>query len=121
MSVHSRRFSGPLSFSPTTMKLPPGLVYLSKQLPRVLAPPLAVFCAKLVAEHRFGFVVPTWHAALAYLLSGPAALTIIVQYRDYRDRRLAAAHGAIMPPSVPGYIGGINMLFMNNEDMYPGE
>ncbi|KAJ7289514.1 hypothetical protein C8J57DRAFT_1706341 [Mycena rebaudengoi] len=78
------------------MSPPPGLVYLSKQLPQVLAPPLAVFCAKLVAEHRLGF------------------------YRDYQDRRQAAAHGAIMSPSVPGYIGGIHMLFMNNE-MYLGE
>ncbi|KAJ7248671.1 cytochrome P450 [Mycena rebaudengoi] len=103
------------------MSPPPGLVYLSKQLPRVLAPPLAVFCAKLVAEHHFGFVVSTWLTALAYVLSGPAALTAIVQYRDYQDRRQAAAHGAIMPPSVPGYIGGINLLFMDNEDMYPGE
>ncbi|KAJ7926794.1 cytochrome P450 [Mycena leptocephala] len=103
------------------MTPPPGLVYLSKQLPRALAPPLAVFCAKLVAEHRFGFVVPTWLAALVYVFSGPAVLTAIVQYRDYQDRRQATAHGAIMPPSVPGYIGGINMLFMNNEDMYPGE
>jgi hypothetical protein len=103
------------------MTPPPGLVYLSKQLPRALAPPLAVFCAKLVAEHRFGFVVPTWLAALVYVFSGPAVLTAIVQYRDYQDRCQATAHGAIMPPSVPGYIGGINMLFMNNEDMYPGE
>ncbi|KAJ7231567.1 cytochrome P450 [Mycena rebaudengoi] len=103
------------------MSPPPGLVYLSKQLPRVLAPPLTVFCAKIVAEHRFGFVVSTWLSALAYVLSGPAVLTVIVQYRDYQDRRQAAAHGAIMPPSVPGYIGGINMLFMDNEDMYPGE
>ncbi|KAJ7839867.1 cytochrome P450 [Mycena olivaceomarginata] len=103
------------------MTPPPGIIYLSKQLPRILAPPLVVFCAKLVAELRFGIVVPAWLAALAYVLSGPAVLMVIVQYRDYQDRRQAAAHGAIMPPSVPGYIGGINMLFMKNEDMYPGE
>ncbi|KAJ6591285.1 cytochrome P450 [Mycena vulgaris] len=103
------------------MTPPPGVLYLSRQLPRVLAPPILVFCVKLVAERRFGIVVPAWLAAVAYFLSGPAVLTVIVQWRDYQDRRQAAAHGAIMPPGVPGYIGGINMLFMKNEDMYPGE
>ncbi|KAJ7710097.1 cytochrome P450 [Mycena olivaceomarginata] len=92
------------------MTLPPGIVYLSKQLPRVLAPPLVVFCAKLVVELRFGIVVPAWLAALAYvLISGLSGSPP------------SCRHGAIMPPSVPGYIGGINMLFMKNEDMYPGE
>ncbi|KAF8206094.1 cytochrome P450 [Mycena galopus ATCC 62051] len=103
------------------MPLPPGIVYLAKQLPRIFAPAFLVYCAKLVAQLRFGAVVPLWITALACVLSGPAVLTAIVQYSDYKDRRQAAAYGAVIPPSVPGSIGGIHMLFTNMKDMYPGE
>ncbi|KAF7362664.1 Cytochrome P450 [Mycena venus] len=103
------------------MALPPGLGYLAKQLPRLFALPLAVYCVKLVAAQRLGITVPTWLTILACVLSGPAVLTLVVQYRDYQDRRQASAHGATMPPTAPGSIGGIHMLFMNIEDMYPGE
>ncbi|KAJ6563483.1 cytochrome P450 [Mycena sp. CBHHK59/15] len=49
------------------------------------------------------------------------ALTAIVQYRDYIVRRDAAAHGAIVCPSIPGSTGGINMLFADPSEIYPGE
>ncbi|KAJ7909793.1 cytochrome P450 [Mycena leptocephala] len=103
------------------MTLPPGIVYLAKQLPRVLAPPVAVYCAKFVAELVFELVVPAWLTTIACALSGPALLTVVVQYRDYQVRRQAAAHGAVLPPSLPGSIGGLHMLFINHEEMYPGE
>ncbi|KAJ7454123.1 cytochrome P450 [Mycena latifolia] len=103
------------------MPLPPGIVYLSKQLPKVLAPALMVYCGKLLAELWFGVVISPWIATAVYILSGPAVLTVIVQYRDYVVRREAAAHGAILCPSIPGSIGGIHMLFSKTEDLYPGE
>ncbi|KAJ7767056.1 hypothetical protein DFH07DRAFT_1012114 [Mycena maculata] len=66
------------------MSLPPGIVYLSEQLPMLLSSPaLAVYCAKLVAELYFGVTIPTWLATAAYVLSGPAVLIVVVQYRDY--------------------------------------
>ncbi|KAJ6461725.1 cytochrome P450 [Mycena sanguinolenta] len=99
----------------------PGIGYLATQLPRILAPPLLVFCAALVSSLRFGIVVPTWLTILACVLSGPVVLTIVVQYRDYRNRRQAAAHGAIIPPAIPGSIGGLNMLFAKVGDMYLAE
>ncbi|KAJ7662330.1 cytochrome P450 [Mycena rosella] len=95
------------------MPLPPGIVYLSTQLPKLLAPALTVYGGKLLAELWFGVAVPPWLATSAYVLSGPVVLTIIVQY--------PAAHGAIVCPTVPGSIGGINMLFSKTEDSYPGE
>ncbi|KAF7353448.1 Cytochrome P450 [Mycena sanguinolenta] len=103
------------------MPLSPGIGYLATQLPRILTPPLLVYCAKLVTELRLGIIVPTWLTTLACVLSGPAVLTVVVQYRDYQNRRQAAAHGAIIPPAVPGSIGGLNMLFANIGDMYPAE
>ncbi|KAJ7721839.1 cytochrome P450 [Mycena maculata] len=89
------------------MSLPPGIVYLSEQ--PMLSPALAVYCGKLVAEFYFGVAIPTWLATAAYVLSGPAVLTVVVQYRDHRP---------LVPssPSVPGSIGGIN-----TENLYPGE
>ncbi|KAF7353514.1 Cytochrome P450 [Mycena sanguinolenta] len=103
------------------MPLSPGIGYLATQLPRILAPPLLVYCAKLVTELRLGIIVPTWLTTLACVLSGPAVLTVVVQYRDYQNRRQAAAHGAIIPPAIPGSIGGLSMLFANVADMYPAE
>ncbi|KAJ7677044.1 cytochrome P450 [Mycena polygramma] len=103
------------------MPLPPGIVYLARQLPRILAPPLAVYATKLVAELRFGVILPTSLTTVACLLSGPVVLTVIIQYRDYQIRRQATAHGAVVPPALPGFIGGLNMLFAKTEDMYPGE
>ncbi|KAJ7106613.1 cytochrome P450 [Mycena epipterygia] len=103
------------------MPVPPGIVYLSKQLPKLLTPALAVYCAKLLAEPFFGVVIPPWLTATACVLSGPAVLTVIVQYRDYTIRREAAAHDAVVCPAIPGSIGGIHMLFAKTEDMYPGE
>ncbi|KAF8191931.1 cytochrome P450 [Mycena galopus ATCC 62051] len=103
------------------MPVPPGISYLARQLPLVLAPPALVYCMTLAVE-RFGvFVVPGWLTTIACLLSGPTLLTVRVQYRDYQHRRQAAARGAVMPPALPGSIGGLHMLFRNEEDMYPGE
>ncbi|KAJ7607751.1 cytochrome P450 [Roridomyces roridus] len=101
--------------------LPPGIVYLSKQLPRLLAPAATCFVTKHALELYLGVVIPTWLSTLAYTLSGPLFLTVVVQYSDYIDRRDAAAAGAVMCPNLPGSIGGLNMLFTSMEDMYPGD
>ncbi|KAJ6618635.1 cytochrome P450 [Mycena sp. CBHHK59/15] len=103
------------------MPIPPGIVYLSKRLPKALVPPFFVHCLKSFTHHFFGLSLPTWLSALCYILSGPVALTAIVQYRDYIVRRDAAAHGAIVCPSIPGSTGGINMLFADPSEIYPGE
>jgi hypothetical protein len=102
------------------MSLPPGIVYLSKQLPRLFAPAFTVYVATLLAERGFGVAVPAWLTTVACLLSGPVVLTVIVQYWKYIVRRDAAALGAIVSPPAPGSIGGVNMLFANVDDMYPG-
>lgn len=103
------------------MALPPGIVYLSKQLPRVFAPALTVYLSKLLAELWLGVVLPSWLTTTACVLSGPLLLTAVVQYRDYVTRREAAARGAIVCPAVPGSIGGSHMLFTKADDIYPGE
>ncbi|KAJ7065671.1 cytochrome P450 [Mycena amicta] len=103
------------------MSPPPGLVYLSKLLPWVLAPPLAAYTSQLLLKHALEIHLPRWATTLACILSGPAVLLISVQARQWRLRREAAAHGGVLAPAVPGMWGGLKVLFMNIEDMYPGE
>lgn len=60
----------------------PGIIYLFGQLPNLVFPPLAVYCAKLRAELWFGISVSPCFTMAASILSDPAALTAFVQYRD---------------------------------------
>ncbi|KAF7300198.1 Cytochrome P450 [Mycena kentingensis (nom. inval.)] len=101
--------------------LPPGLVYLARLLPHVLAPPVATYLSKIISERAFGLAIPRSFAIAAYVLSGPLLLLTSVQIRDFRLRREAASHGAVLAPSSPGMWGGLKVLFLNLEDLYPGE
>ncbi|KAK7000190.1 cytochrome P450 [Favolaschia claudopus] len=103
------------------MPFPPGIIYLATHLPKLLVPPLFVYCVKFAAESYLGSIIPTWLTSLAYILSSPLFLTLLVQYRDYWVRSQAAAHGAVLPPALPGSIGGLHMLFAKVKDMYPAE
>ncbi|KAK6971681.1 cytochrome P450 [Favolaschia claudopus] len=103
------------------MPFPPGILYLATHLPKLLVPPLFVYCVKFTAESCLDSIIPAWLATLAYILSGPAFRTLLVQYRDYCVRSQAAAHGAVLPPALPGSIGGLHMLFAKVKDMYPVE
>jgi hypothetical protein len=85
---------------------------------------VAIYCTKLVAELFFqDLIVPTWLTTIACVFSGPALLKVIVQYRDYQIRRQAAALDAVLPPTVPGSIGGLHILFTNTDSdtRYPGK
>ncbi|KAJ7848073.1 cytochrome P450 [Mycena leptocephala] len=84
------------------MSPPPGIrvVYLFGQLPNLVGPPLAVYCAKLGAE---------------------LCADCVRAIPDYIIRREAAAHGAIVCPTVPGSTGGIDLLRANTRDLYPRE
>ncbi|KAK6974910.1 cytochrome P450 [Favolaschia claudopus] len=103
------------------MPFPPGIIYLATHLPKLLVPPLFVYCVKFTAESYLDSRIPAWLTTLTYILSGPVFLTLLVQYRDYCVRSQAAAHGAVLPPALPGSIGGLHMLFAKVKDMYPAE
>ncbi|KAK7000276.1 cytochrome P450 [Favolaschia claudopus] len=93
------------------MPFAPGIIYLATHLPKLLVPPLFVYCVKFTAESYLDSIIPAWLTNLAYILSGPVFFTLLVQYRDYCVRSQAAAHGAVLPPALPGSIGGLHMLF----------
>ncbi|KAJ7182201.1 cytochrome P450, partial [Mycena crocata] len=74
------------------------------------------------SRNRLAISTCKWVTSIAYLVSGPAVLTVIVQYRDYIVPRDAAARGAILCPSMPNLIGKINIFSRTKyEDVYPGE
>jgi hypothetical protein len=92
------------------MALPPGIIYLGGLLPKALAPAFVVYCINWLVLHFLGYSTPPWVAAACYLLSFPATVTAVVQYKDYIIRRDARALGAVLCPALPGSIGGINIL-----------
>ncbi|KAJ7036761.1 cytochrome P450 [Mycena alexandri] len=106
------------------MVFPPGILYISKLLPTFLGPPLAACFLKWLYDTYFNILVPRWLFALLCLTSFPIVFAIKVQFKLYVDRRAAASHGAILPPTVPSSIGGIDVIRAAMRDMakeYPGE
>ena len=96
------------------MALPPGLLYLAPLVPQLLAPPTVVYLASYLARNHLGVVLPAWTVVLTYVLCWPLALTVYVQWRDFKLSRDAAALGAVLPPMVETKrIGGMDLLKKN--------
>ncbi|KAJ7614903.1 cytochrome P450 [Roridomyces roridus] len=102
-------------------RIPPGLIYLSKQIPRILAPAASCYLARIILYRFCDIAIPTWLAVLAYIFSGPLVLTVFVQYYIWKDRREASAAGAVLAPNLPGWIGGLDLFTVNVENMFPGD
>ena len=93
------------------MPLAPGVSYLARRVPQLLAPPAAVCAASYVARAHFGAAAPAWALALAYVLCYPLAFTAYIQWRDFKNARAAAAAGAVIPPVVEAkWIGGFDLM-----------
>ncbi|KAJ6626539.1 cytochrome P450 [Mycena sp. CBHHK59/15] len=106
------------------MAFPPGIIYLSKLLPGILAPPIGSCFLKWLCETYLNIHVPRWVFVPLCLLSFPLVFSFRVQYKLYANRRAAAAHGAVLPPTLPSSIGGIDLMLSAMRDMakrYPGE
>lgn len=102
---------------PFKMRLPPGLLYVLPRIPQLLAAPAAVYVASHVARTQFGVTAPTWLLVLAYVLCWPIALTLYIQWRDYKISREAAAAGAVLPPAVEAkYLGGLDLIGRATKD-----
>ncbi|KAJ7055990.1 cytochrome P450 monooxygenase pc-3 [Mycena amicta] len=106
------------------MAFSPGLRYLSRQLPQLLAPALVLFFSNSLCGIYLDktLPLPTWATFLLYALISPAYFTAMVQYRDWKDRRAARQNGAPMPPVVPlSSIGGLDFLFAKRDAEFPAE
>ncbi|KAF8164824.1 cytochrome P450 monooxygenase pc-3 [Crassisporium funariophilum] len=109
------------------MSLPPGVDYVLRNLSTLLIPPASVFIINSVAKAQLAVALPLWAVVLACILSMPITFALSAKYKDFEDRKLAAAHGAVLPPMVhdkswwPGGIGLMLKAIHNLKDGYPGE
>lgn len=93
------------------MELPPGIVYLTSCLPQLLFPPAVVYGLNRICDFAFGVSLPGWSQIPAYVLSFPVIFTCSVLAANYRDRRQAAIHGAVLPPKFPSrWPGSLDIL-----------
>ncbi|KAG2139719.1 cytochrome P450 [Suillus clintonianus] len=93
------------------MELPPGIIYLISCLPQLLLPPAVVYGLNRICDFAFSVSLPGWSQIPAYLLSFPAIFTCSVLAANYRDRRQAAMHGAVLAPKFPSkWPGGLDIL-----------
>ncbi|TFK22821.1 cytochrome P450 monooxygenase pc-3 [Coprinopsis marcescibilis] len=102
--------------------LPPGIIYLIKHLPKLLAPPAVTYLAAREFGHRLGYNVPWWSLGIALVFSTPLWVTLEVQWQIFADRREAARRGAVLPPEVESpYPGGLQFLAASHKDAYPSD
>ena len=106
--------------------LPPGIVYLSQRLPKLVSPPLLAYVLGIIARSHTNIDIPDWAIPVAIVLSLPVALTAKVQWQLFKDRRGAARFGAVLPPDIPdryGLPGGLGFVISSGEEVavgYPG-
>ncbi|KAJ6627757.1 cytochrome P450 [Mycena sp. CBHHK59/15] len=106
------------------MSFPPGIIYLSKLLPGLLIPPVGSYLLKWFFQVYFKLSTPHWMVVPLCSLSLPVAFTAKILYHLYARCREAAVHGAVLPPTLPSSIGGIDLLLSSLRDTSsdaPGE
>ncbi|KAJ3511197.1 hypothetical protein NLJ89_g4236 [Agrocybe chaxingu] len=82
------------------MQLPPGVRYLLRHTHPLVAPSVTVYLT-IKALDSFGITeCPTWALVIATVLAKPLLLVFQVKYANRKNERLAAAHGAVLPPLV---------------------
>lgn len=103
------------------MELPPGIVFVIANAPRIALSPALVFCGIRLWDTLFNVYTPIWLQASLYVASFPLVLACSVTYADIRDRRQAAMNGAILPPRVPSkWPAGLDLLLTSIQNFRGG-
>lgn len=103
------------------MQLPPGLLYLLRNLPYFALPPAIVYACLTLAKEHLSLVIPTWFAVFAVLLAQPTRFIVNKYYSRVLDSRNAAANNAILAPRVQETaLSMISKLSRDAEIGYPG-
>ncbi|KAF8451110.1 cytochrome P450 [Boletus edulis BED1] len=96
------------------MELPPGIVYIIANAPRIALPPALVFCGIQLWNTFSDVHMPIWLQVPLYIASLPLILVCGAVYGDFRDRRQAVMKGAILAPQVPSkWPGGLDLLLVS--------
>nr|GAT51535.1 predicted protein [Mycena chlorophos] len=109
--------------------LPPGPLLLARGIPAVVLPPLGLVVLRSLINRLFDVdllppAAPEWQNALILLSTIPLVATVRIWNAIFRDWRDARANGAVLPPTKPSLIGGLDLLkegVMNADKIYPGE
>ena len=108
------------------MEIPPGIVYLTKKIPRIFIPLSTLYAVHRIRESYFDLELPEWVVLTSYLVCLPATFTCVVLYKKYRNNRIAASLGAIVPPTsgddpTPGGLYTLFRAVRNFKSEYPGK
>ncbi len=110
-----------------TMTLPPGIVFLRGNLPRLLGPTLFLTLLRSISKKYFAAKIPLpgWLQNLLLIASVPGFFVLRVYWNWYKTLREARIAGAVLPPTIPSkWPGGIDHLrsmFSNERTNYVGE
>lgn len=106
--------------------LPPGIVYLIQNLPKIVVPPATVvLITSLIQRHTVYHNVALWTIVLASLISLPATAIGRMIVKNIKDERDAEKRGAVLPARVkdpmPLGLGLLKAILNEFESGYPGE
>ena len=102
----------------------PGVQYLVTNLPTIVFPLGALWYATNCLEAYTSVNIPRWTVVLAAGLSLPLHSVVTSAVADFKNRRRAAAVGAVLAPTVrdkwPFNLGILARLIRSFYDGYPG-
>ena len=102
----------------------PGVQYLVTNLPTIVLPLGALWYATNCLEAYTSVNIPRWTVVLAAGLSLPLHSVVTSSVADFKNRRRAAAVGAVLAPTVrdkwPFNLGILARLIRSFYDGYPG-
>ena len=79
---------------------PPGVVYLLRTIPRLVYPSVLAYGCLRVLENAREAKLPAWVVAAAIILVHPLSWIVSSVLTQAKNRRKAAAAGAVIPPLV---------------------
>ncbi|KAL1673053.1 cytochrome P450 [Schizophyllum commune] len=79
---------------------PPGVVYLLRTIPRLIYPSVLAYGCLRVLENAREVKLPAWVVAAAIILVHPLSWVVSSVLTQAKNRRKAAAAGAVIPPLV---------------------
>jgi len=82
------------------MNLPPGPRFVLRHLPHFLFPSLLTYAALSVIA-QFGWDFPRWARITAAIFARPVLFLLVQSTFQWKLRRAAKAHGAVLAPAVP--------------------
>ncbi|KAI6040654.1 cytochrome P450 [Pisolithus marmoratus] len=115
--LYMRRFRAPVNRrfsrrpSIIMVEIPPGLIYISGRLPRLVRVLGLAYAGSRIWAIVFDKPAPRWLVVSAYLFPIPLTMTCGILYTYIRDRRDAARRGAVLAPQVKSrWPGGFDVL-----------